>query len=112
MSVGSEAKDLPPQSIARSLSAVADVHVAMDVRISSEVPNHAGSFELPHVPNPIVANILLLEVGETQILQALSLYQLHGFLGIGLPERRKQILHHSLHEGLLILGQIPNSDSG
>jgi hypothetical protein len=63
----------------------------MNMRIAAEVPDHRRTFDLPHVPDAVLANVLILVKRHVQVLEAVLLDQLHRFVGVGFAKRREQI---------------------
>ena len=74
----------------------------MHVRVAAEIPEHRRSFDLPHIPHAVVANIVVLVKCHMQIVEAVCLDQLHGFFGVGFAERREHIGHHFADMVLLV----------
>ena len=45
------------------------MHPHVDMRIAAEVPDHVGTFELPNVPNAVVADVLVFVEGHVQLIE-------------------------------------------
>ena len=83
----------------------------MDVRVAAEIPNHGRAFELPDVPNAIVADIQVLTKGHVQIIETISLDELHRFIGVLFAEGSEQICHYQVDMFLLVSTQFPDRDA-
>src|SRR4051794_20656564 len=92
------------------LCLLANVHPGMDVRFAAEIPEHGWSFNLPNVPNPIVADVVILVKSHVQIVEAICLNQFHGFVCIAFAERSEQIGHYFVHQFFLIAREFGHSN--
>jgi len=51
-----------------------DVHPGVHVWRAPKIPKHCRAFNLPHVPYPIVANVLVLVKSHVQIIKPVFLH--------------------------------------
>ena len=61
---------------------LANVGPHVHVWIPTEVPDHGGAFNLPHIPGTVVANIAALEEGKMKIIKPIGLDVLHRFIRV------------------------------
>src|SRR5438045_2485985 len=83
----------------------------MHVWVAAEIPDHGRAFDLPNVPNPILADILVFIESHVKMIEAVSFDQLHGLIGIAFPERGEQVSHDFANEVLLVAGQFGERNS-
>src|SRR4029453_3686008 len=75
----------------------------MHVRTATEIPDHIGALQLPHVPNAGAADIGILVERHMELVQAALFANVtECFLSIFLAKRKQQIGENSFDQLLLI----------
>lgn len=70
----------------QSLSRFANVNPRVNMWLAAEVPHHRRTFDLPYVPDFIVANVLVFVIREVQFVEAVLIHKLHRLFAILLTE--------------------------
>ncbi len=63
--------------MSRAGDRLADVHPRVDVRRAAEVPAHGWAFDLPDVPDAVVADVHVLVERHVQLFEAGGMDNLH-----------------------------------
>mmetsp|Transcript_74425 Transcript_74425/g.151124 ORF Transcript_74425/g.151124 Transcript_74425/m.151124 type:complete len:245 (+) Transcript_74425:206-940(+) len=83
------------------------------MRLASEVPDEARTFQTPVVPHLVVAQVgIFVERQVARIESAVLVQAGNHFVLIALAIRFDQKLQHALHGFLLIVGQVADLDAG
>ena len=83
----------------------------MDVGLSAEVADDVGSFDLPDVPDLVVADVLFLVEGHVEVFEAAGLDILHRFVGISLAEGGQEVAEDLLDLPLLVAAEVAHTDA-
>ena len=83
----------------------------MNMRITTEVPNHVWTFNLPHVPNSIVSDIQILVPGEVKSIKAACFDELHRFLNVFTAEWCENVCHDFSGKVFLVCSEKPGEES-
>ena len=57
------------------------MHPSVDVGFAAEIPDHGGTFNLPDIPDAVLADILIFVERHVQGIEAAFADQLHGLCG-------------------------------
>ena len=63
----------------------------MDMGLAAEVGYHVRTFDLPYVPDIIVADVLAFVEGEVEVVDSAGFDVFHRFLSIGFAERSEHV---------------------
>ena len=78
-----------------------------------EIPGEGGAFDLPHVPNAVVADVPFLEVDQPELVRAAGVAQTGlNLLDVEGAERAGEILEELLDHLLLLRVEIGDRDAG
>ena len=67
------------------------MHPGVDVGFATEVANRVGPFELPHVPDFVIADVLPFVEGEVKVVDATGFDMFECFFGVSLAEGREEV---------------------
>lgn len=59
-----------------------DMCPAVDVRVAPEVPNHVGAFDLPGVPNLVIADVFVFGEGHVEVVHAGGVDERQSLFGV------------------------------
>ncbi len=83
-----------------------DIRPNVNMGLAPEIPYHLGAFDLPYVPDAIIADILLLVVGEVELVEVVGLDELHGLVSVFLAEGCEEVSKYLAQEPLLVCGKL------
>ena len=79
-----------------------DVRPAVDVRVAPEVPNHVGAFDLPGVPNLVIADVFVFGEGHVKVVHAGGVDERQSLFSIRFAEGFDEVGQDKANEVFLI----------
>lgn len=85
---------------------------AVDVWVAPEVPDHVGAFDLPGVPDAVVADVFVFGEGHVEVVHAGGVDERQGFFGVRFAEGFDEVGQDKADEVFLIGRHGAHPDAG
>lgn len=84
---------------------------AVDVGLATEEPDHVRPLDLPDIPDAVFADVLVLIIGEVEVLEAAGLDVFEGFGGVFGAEGGEEVFEDAADEAFLIGAEFGHGDA-